>query len=544
MERATCLASLAAGLLAAACDGGTSGESPSDAGSRDGSTSSSADGGTDAGAENDASEAGDVVWPTVTVTIDGVAGNPNVPTLTGQPLAMRFQWADRIAPVNGQPDRIVYYPWGPTNLYDATAWGVIGIYTPGAGSFASAGAWTTFDLTTINPLLVGYGGGRLDDYTNPHFAYLAGNANFTQGSKQVNNNLFVRADVTTDLSSAADYATFDVNAIPNAPTSAGGALANGGGQFVGQAIGGRFYFSPSYSKDGTTGAVGLNSEFLAVDLESGSSDNFVDPTHWYYEDCGSLLGATTPNDFGGFQGSVSLGTALYFVRFDDHTAMWRFDSAGPAEGALTSSGAPDPMANRANYTYFRPDLATFPNVDGSLIGGHINGGAVSDRTVTPRFVVYAPFDDARSPFPADASTNKNAIVLAYDTTNPGGGDFSNVANWAAIDLGQVAGCGGANPNCANYQGVVDDGKGFMFLVASNNGLDAGQSLVWNNGSASALSDFSDPANWRALGAASGDAIGYNCGQAFDPGSSTLYPASYGLASLTSYGNLAQMQIHY
>ncbi len=352
--------------------------------------------------------------------------------------------------------------------------------------------------------------------------------------------------MTTNLSSAADYVTFDVNTLPNAPRFASGQFTNGGGQFVGQAIGSRFYFAPSYSKDPSSGTVGLNGAFLAVDLESGSSNHFADAGHWYYEDCALLLGnsAKTPDNFGGFQGSVSLASALYFVRFDSHTAMWRFDTAGPAGGSLTSTGAPDPMANRANYTSFRPDLATFPNVDSFLIGGHINGGAVSDHTGAPRFVVYAPFDDSRGPFPADASTNKNTIVLAYDTTNPAGGDFSTVGNWAAIDLGKVAGCGGSNPNCANYQGVVDDGKGFMWLIASNNGLDAGQTLVWHSGSARSLADFWNPVNWHAEGASSGDPIGYNCGQAFDPTSSTIYPAAYGLAQLKSYGELAEMQISY
>jgi hypothetical protein len=168
--------------------------------------------------------------------VDGEGSIPDIPTLTGQRLAQRFQWADFVPPVNGNPARVLYYPWGPTNVPDTTPWGVIGIFTPGAGGFATPGAWAVFDLTTINPLLVGYGGGRLDDYTQPHYAYLAGNANFTKSAQRLtNNNLFIRADVTTDLKSVEDYVIFDVNTIPNAPKFSDGQLANGGGQFVGQA---------------------------------------------------------------------------------------------------------------------------------------------------------------------------------------------------------------------------------------------------------------------------------------------------------------------
>jgi hypothetical protein len=486
------------------------------------------------------------VFPTVdgttglvfTAIKEVAAGTPGFSTAGYQ--SGHLQWADVIPPgVNATYPHglVLYYPWGETRNFPATAdkpyGALVGFVKTAnapaaatlASDFATLANWRYAHMPTLcaaDPLaasMVGRGGGRLagyagaeaTSYTAPKYAYLAASSKppIAPVTIHQNNPVFIQVDVTKDMfTDPTAYRTFDVTTLPGLD------LDVAGGQFVGWAANGRFWFTPATGVSSVDGSKVRTNVVISVDLEAnGGTNYFQDPTHWHWMDLNpTAIGAT----FGGGQGGTALGTYLYLTQWWNGTKLGQLNTAGATGGFLDGTGRADAAANMSNWSVVDPRTIH------PLATGYINAGAVADATSgVPRYIVFSPFINANSV--------ANPIALCYDTFLPAGGGFATLGNWSFIDTTSIPTNDPNTPIAQGYQGVIQDNGGYAWLLASP-GAAANNPpyLCWNP-----AFPFGASSSWRAYQsyAAYADKAQrtppFTCGGGFDPLTNSIYPACWG-----------------
>jgi hypothetical protein len=182
--------------------------------------------------------------------------------------AAHTQWADFVPAglsATFPHGAVFYHPWGESKNHTFTPptadipYGalVVFAYTADAPSLATLATdfqnianWHYYDMRSICAAdpnaagMLGWGGGRLDNYTTPRFAYGAGNSYppTAPNVARVDNPIMTQVNVRANPALAASYRTVDLQSL------LGLTLSQYGGQFVGWAVGGRFWYCPTFHK--------------------------------------------------------------------------------------------------------------------------------------------------------------------------------------------------------------------------------------------------------------------------------------------------------
>jgi hypothetical protein len=342
-----------------------------------------------------------------------------------------------IAYVGGAYDgqRYVYFVPTSTGLltrYDTT------------GSFASAGSWTVFDLTTVDPTLTGFNGAAFDG----HYLYLAPGASST-----------VRFDTTQSFTSTSSYTSFSLATLGDGsvwPRVFDGAAYDG--HYV--------YFVPDL----------LGADCLAVRYDP-TTGNFTDPSSW------STYNVSQTGAPGGFAGVAFDTRYLYFAPWgnalsDPLSVVTRFDTTASFTADASWSTFDTSTLDAGNgltvtsfwgslfdghYVYFSPSAqspsgGTVVRYDPSQPFGSAaswssfvltNVAAGNDgmygMTFDGRYVYFVPSNSA--------PLGLEGLFARYDTTLP----FTAASSWESYDLT------GVSPSAKGLGSAVFDGQN-VYLV--------------------------------------------------------------------------------
>jgi len=178
------------------------------------------------------------------------------------------------------------------------------------GSFASTAAWTSFDVSKVNPAAIGFGGGVFDG----RYLYLVPSNNGSLGGFD---GVVARLDTTAAFGAAGSWATFDVSTLD---TRAGG--------FVGGVFDGRYLYLVPNTDVGADGGFAKDGTVARYDttLALGSSQA------WTFFDV-----ATISSNAVGFSGGAFDGEYVYLVP-NSYSTVARFHAKSPGSVPPTVHG--------------------------------------------------------------------------------------------------------------------------------------------------------------------------------------------------------------
>ncbi len=272
------------------------------------------------------------------------------------------------------------------------------------GGFGDAAAWSTFDIATVDANAVGYQRAAFDGrylYYAPHY----------NGAYHGN---VARYDTQGDFATASSWSTFDASTID--------ARSKG---FLGVEFDGRYlYLIPYY--DGTA--------YEGVVTRYDTTADFATAASWSTFNVAGVNGNAV-----GFWGTAFDGRYLYMAQYYDGVA------AVPNYGGF--------IARYDTQADFATD-ASWEIFDATTINGGARGfiGAGFDG----RFIYFAPYYD---------NTAYDGLVARFDSQGSG---FGDAASWDTFDVATL------NPGAKGYKGVGFDGQN-VYLIPAYNG--AAQGIV-------------------------------------------------------------------
>lgn len=170
--------------------------------------------------------------------------------------------------------------------------------------FASAAAWTTFDLTTLWPSAKGFQGGVFDGRYVYFLPYVTTPANPT--SDMVPGGWLVRLDTTADFQDPKAWESFDLTTLDPA------AVGFWGGTFDGRYV----YLSPGWASTSKSIAVRFDTTATFAAASSFATFNLHG------------LGSGSSGRHFSFRGATFDGKYIYFSPSNDGDLFVRFDSSG------------------------------------------------------------------------------------------------------------------------------------------------------------------------------------------------------------------------
>jgi hypothetical protein len=397
----------------------------------------------------------------------GVQKNPNAfPSITLSFVDTRrvhggegaLQMADYDAPRH----RILFYPWGNQPQPDRNHTGTMLSYDT-SKDFAATSSWQSYPLGQIlNPSAAGRGGGFLDDSNG--YAYLPPSQNFS-GADRVVASLFVRANLSADLSTGSAYDTFDLATLRPAPRHYG--------WYTGLVAAGSAYFTPTFDNVNRR----INGTFVQYD----TSKSFDDPSAWHWFDLQSI-----DPEAAGFQSIAFKAPYVYLIPDGGNLSkIVRYDTN-------------QPFTARTSYAIY--DLKNVNPAARAFTGAMIVGNDL----------VMVPFLDIVRPI------SRASTAVLYDTTR----SFTSRDSYATIDLTTV------DPLAGGYQWGWVDRNGFVWFVPDGAFADGRNDVrdppfvAWNS-----QLPFSQPTSWTAYPSATqaGSEMP-SSGAAYDPTTNTAYTA--------------------
>lgn len=303
-----------------------------------------------------------------------------------------------------------------------------------------AGAWTFFDLTTVDPLAIGYAGA----------VFAGGAVYFVPAQRQSEaNSLAIRYDTQQSFTSAGSYKKMDLATILPA------AKGYFGGIFDGRYV----TFAPNFDGFGSHGKA----------ARYDTTQPFDAPASWAIFDF-----ATANTEAIGFFGAVYDGTYGYFTPFPNgFSVQFKPDAMNPVmqSTVINLSTLVDSRAKAYVGAAFVKGAVYFVPATDSVIIRYATGAPfgqigldafdIADITnargwagaaTDGQYVYFAPY--------AKAFTGpRNGIVLRYDTR----ADFKRDASYSTFDTSTLS------PPAAGFNGAIFDGK-FVYFVPRTDGV--------------------------------------------------------------------------
>lgn len=308
-----------------------------------------------------------------------------------------------------------------------------------AAPFSSAGSWSTFDLTTVDPAAKGYVGSAFDG----RYIYFA-QAN---DGGVVNGGRIARFDTKASFGSASAWTIFDASSVNPASTG-----------FAGTVFDGRYvYFVPYVNNMGPDGVV------TRYDTQAG----FDSPAAWTTFDVGTVNSKAHGFVSGTFDGRYvyltpfanELGYSSTFARYDtkapfgDPAAWATFDTTTVDPNALGYNGA----VFDGHFVYFMPAYNWLDGSHGDIVRFDTTAAAFTDAAAWKTFDMTTVNPAARGyiggVFDGRYLTlvprgKDNGVVARYDTT----ASFTSAPSWSTFDLATLS------PKAKGFYSGAFDGR--------------------------------------------------------------------------------------